>query len=121
MDIKHLLIWSRAKLIRRREVESNRDAEAYAISTGLGTHPGLSERVCIQPNNQLESRAVCLTCRADTNCSESSCLERVDKPMLINAWTSRRSTCRWVRSAATHSGARCDSVRVECQIRNDQL
>lgn len=39
MDIKHLLIWSRAKLIRRREVESNRDAEAYAISTGLGTHP----------------------------------------------------------------------------------
>ena len=39
MDIEHLLIWSRAKLIRRREVESNCNGEAYAISTGLGTHP----------------------------------------------------------------------------------
>ena len=39
MDIEHLLIWSNAKLIRLREVESNCDAETYAISTGLGAHP----------------------------------------------------------------------------------
>ena len=55
MDIEHLLIWSRAKLIRRREVESNCNAEAYAISTGLGTHPTFARSSSIATPDSIEN------------------------------------------------------------------